>query len=78
MELRTRLSDYISEFNKNDEEIHTSDISNAQALDFLCDEIPLIDLPDKTIERTYYFRWWTFRKPIRKTPLGYLITEFQP
>lgn len=41
-------------------------------------EIPLVDLPDKTVERTYYFRWWTFRKHIRKTPVGYIITEFQP
>ena len=78
MELHTKLFDYVSEFNKNDEEIHASDINNAQAPDFLWNEIPLIDLPDKTIERTYYFRWWTFRKHIRNTPLGYIITEFQP
>src|SRR5690606_30199547 len=27
---------------------------------------------------TYYFRWWTFRKHIRKIPDGFVITEFLP
>lgn len=78
MDLQARLRGYVEEFNRNDEEIHPTDIGNAEALKFLAGEIPLVDLPDKTIERTYYFRWWTFRKHIRSTPLGYIITEFQP
>ncbi len=38
--------------------------------------IPLLDVPDKEIERTYYFRWYAFQKHIRQTPEGYIITEF--
>lgn len=26
----------------------------------------------------YYFRWWTFRKHIKQTPDGFVITEFLP
>ena len=42
------------------------------------DNIPLLDCPDKDIEETYYFRWWTFRKHIKQTPDGFVITEFLP
>ena len=38
----------------------------------------MIDLPDKDIEETYYFRWWTYRKHIKNTEDGYVITEFLP
>lgn len=78
MNLKQRLASYVAAFNLNDEACHLIDISNEQAFAFLSEEIPLVDLPDKTIERTYYFRWWTYRKHIRKTPVGYIITEFLP
>ena len=32
--------------------------------------------PDAELEETYYFRWWTFRKHIRQTPQGFVVTEF--
>jgi hypothetical protein len=35
-------------------------------------------VPDKDIETTYYFRWWTYRKHIEQTPDGFIITEFLP
>ena len=40
------------------------------------ENIPFFECPDKTIERTYYFRWWTFRKHLRDTPDGWVVTEF--
>ncbi|HAX97249.1 MAG TPA: hypothetical protein DCY35_12145 [Prolixibacteraceae bacterium] len=40
--------------------------------------IPLFECPDKQIELTYYFRWWTYRKHIKKTEDGFVITEFLP
>ncbi len=40
--------------------------------------IPLFECPDKQIEETYYFRWWTYRKHIKKTDSGFVITEFLP
>ena len=38
----------------------------------------MIDLPNKEIEETYYFRWWTYRKHIKNTEDGFVITEFLP
>jgi hypothetical protein len=34
--------------------------------------------PDSSVERTYYFRWWVYRKHIKETPGGFVITEFLP
>lgn len=73
-----KWQDYIAQFNENDEEIYATHIPNEQALAFLEKEIPIIDLPDKVIERAYYFRWWVYRKHVRKTPEGHVITEFLP
>ena len=42
------------------------------------DKIPLFECPDEDIERTYYFRWWTYRKHFRKTSVGWVVTEFLP
>ena len=36
----------------------------------------LLDKHDKTIEQIYYYRWWTFRKHIKQTPAGRIVTEF--
>ena len=33
---------------------------------------------DKQIEEIYYFRWGVFRKHIKQTPDGYVVTEFLP
>ena len=72
------LNDYVEKFNQQDEELYKQYISNDQAKDFLEENIPLFECPDKTIEEIYYFRWWTFRKHLKKTPDGFIITEFLP
>ena len=69
---------YIEEFNKNDNELYKQLFSNEQAWKFLESNIPFFECPDKNIELTYYFRWWTYRKHIQKTPNGYVLTEFLP
>ena len=46
--------------------------------------IPFIDIPDKSIEKTYYFRWFLYQKHIRRVLVDidkkkvpyYVITEF--
>ena len=40
--------------------------------------VPRFECPDKDIERTYHFRWWTYRKHIRQIPTGWVVTEFLP
>ncbi|MFO7853484.1 MAG: MGH1-like glycoside hydrolase domain-containing protein [Bacteroidota bacterium] len=69
---------YITRFNENHTEVYQQYVPNYSAWDFLKENIPLIDCPDKDIERTYYYRWWTFRKHIKKTPFHHVITEFLP
>ena len=69
---------YIENFNQKDNELYIQHISNDSALVFLSGNIPLIEIPDKEIEETYYFRWWTYRKHIKYTDNGFVITEFLP
>jgi len=69
---------YVDTFNADDNELYKQKYPNATAWDFLKDNIPLFDCPDKELEKTYYFRWWTYRKHIRETPDGYVVTEFLP
>ncbi len=40
--------------------------------------VPLFDCPDAEICQTYDFRWRIFKKHIRSTPDGWVITEFLP
>lgn len=69
---------YVADFGERDEEVHPTWIPNDSAEAFLAEQIPHLDCPDKELERIYYFRWWTFRKHIRKTPRGHIVTEFLP
>ncbi len=72
------LKKYVAQFNADDEELYSNLFPNSEAADFLSANVPIFECPDAEIERTYYFRWWTFRKHIKKTPDGYVITEFLP
>ena len=69
---------YVEQFNQSDEELYIQTFPNAQAAGFLKENIPLFECPDKTLEEIYYFRWWTYRKHVKQTPEGYIITEFLP
>jgi len=68
---------YIERFNADDAELFTN-IPNANAWSFIQQNIPFFECPDPDIEKTYYFRWWTFRKHVKQTPEGFVITEFLP
>ena len=72
------LRHYIDTFNQNDNELYVQHIPNSAAWEFLRANVPLLDCPDKELEEIYYFRWWTFRKAIKQTPDGFVITEFLP
>lgn len=72
------VGQYIDNFNKNDVELYQQFITNADVKTFLLDNVPLIEIPNKDIEETYYFRWWTYRKHIKNTEDGFVITEFLP
>ena len=72
------LKKYVDLFNEYDNELYIQNIPNDKAFSFLKKNIPYFECPDKNVELTYYFRWWTYRKHIKKTPVGYIITEFLP
>lgn len=72
------LSTYVRRFNAKDDECYTNAISNADAETFMLENCPRFACPDKDIERTYYFRWWTFRKHLRRNLGHWTVTEFLP
>ena len=69
---------WVGEFNAADDELYTNAVANCDAADFLVRNMPRFECPDRDIERTYHFRWWTYRKHLRKTPSGWVVTEFLP
>ena len=52
------------------------DITNEDAANWMAENIPLFDCPDKDFNDIYYFRWWSLRKHIKRTPVGWGMTEF--
>jgi hypothetical protein len=69
---------YIDSFNADDQELYSGYITNGAAWEFLKERIPLFECPDEDVQATYYFRWWTYRKHIKRTPESFIITEFLP
>ena len=69
---------HIEKFNAEDAELYAEAFPNAKAWDFLAANIPLLQCPDEDLERTYYFRWWTYRKHVRQTADGWVVTEYLP
>jgi len=72
------LLGYVERFNAADVERYHNAYPNADAYDFLRERIPLLHCPDAEMELTYYFRWWTYRKHVRHTEDGWVVTEFLP
>ena len=67
---------YIDAFNENDEEVSFRFIDNDSSWSWLKTNIPFFECPNKVIEETYYFRWWVYRKHIKQTLDGFILTEF--
>jgi hypothetical protein len=71
-----KLKKYVTYFNSLDTEAVKNFVPNAESYTWLAKNIPLFECPDKTIEQMYYYRWWSFRKHLVKTPTGFVFTEF--
>lgn len=69
---------YFSLFNSEDEEYYINTVDNAHAAAFMEERTPLFSCPDKEMEKTYYFRWWVYRKHLKLVNGGYVVTEFLP
>ena len=67
---------YVDYFNSMEDENVVNFISNPQSWPWMKTNIPLFECPDKGFEEIYYYRWWTYRKHIKHTPDGFVLTEF--
>ena len=67
---------YVDYFNRMEDENIANAIPNSESWDWMKDNIPLFECPQNNFEEIYYFRWWSMRKHIVKTPQGYAFTEF--
>ncbi len=74
----SQFAHYVDTFNLHDDELYSQAIPNSEAKLFLESNIPYFNCPNGEFEKTYYFRWWTFRKHLKQTPTGTVITEFLP
>jgi len=67
---------HVDFFNTMEPENIVNHTSNQQSWAWMTRNIPFFECPDKSFEQTYYFRWWTFRKHLKKAPDGFVFTEF--
>lgn len=67
---------YVDYFNRMEDENIVQAIPNSEAWNWMKTNIPLFECPQDNFEEMFYFRWWTLRKHIEKTPVGYGMTEF--
>lgn len=71
------LRSYVASFNAEDQEEAVKNyVTNAQSADWLSKNVPWFDSPDEVLNKTYYFRWWAFRKHLKQTSDGFIFTEF--
>jgi mannosylglycerate hydrolase MGH1-like protein/glycosyl hydrolase family 65 len=70
------FSHHVKRFNANDSEQVVNLISNAESWEWIIEQAPLFDCPSGMMEEIYYYRWWTYRKHIKKTAAGLILTEF--
>ncbi|MFT3786522.1 MAG: hypothetical protein QM770_10195 [Tepidisphaeraceae bacterium] len=67
---------YVDAFNAADNEDVGNLVPNAASFDWMTRNVPRFACPDEAIQRVYYYRWWTFRKHLKSTPAGTIVTEF--
>ncbi len=67
---------YVDYFNGMEDENIVQAIPNAKAAEWMEKNIPLFECPQHNFEEMFYYRWWTLRKHIKETPVGYGMTEF--
>jgi len=71
-----RFAHFVDEFNAAMPPDVVNVIPNALAWDWMTRNVPIFDCPDPEFLRTYYYRWWVFRRHLKSTPDGYTMSEF--
>ena len=67
---------YVDYFNTMEPEGIQQAIPNKYSWQWMTQNVPLFDCSNKDFEELWYFRWWTLRKHLKLTPVGYAMTEF--
>ncbi|MCL2028293.1 MAG: six-hairpin glycosidase [Bacteroidales bacterium] len=67
---------HVDYFNGMEDENVVNAIPNAVSWDWMKANIPLFECPQANFEQMYYYRWWSLRKHIKETPIGFVMTEF--
>ncbi len=67
---------YVDYFDTMEDENIVQAIPNSKAWEWMTQNVPLFDCPNHDFEEMWYYRWWTLRKHIEMTPVGYAMTEF--
>ncbi len=67
---------YVDYFNTMEPEGIQQAIPNKDAWQWMTQNVPLFECSQQDFEELWYFRWWTLRKHIKTTPVGYAMTEF--
>jgi hypothetical protein len=67
---------HVEKFNGMVKEEVVNYIPDSDAWAWMKTNVPFFECPDRDVEEIYYFRWWTYRKHIKQTPAGFIVTEF--
>ena len=67
---------YVDYFNGMEDENIVQAIPNDSSWLWMTENVPLFECPQQNFEEIYYYRWWTLRKHLKKTPVGLAMTEF--
>ncbi|RYG75487.1 hypothetical protein EON80_00485 [bacterium] len=73
-----RFQTRVAAFTARDDEAVLTAITNTQAWEWMQGNVPFFECPDPQIEEIFLFRWWLYRKHLRPTPDGWIVTEFLP
>lgn len=65
-----RFEHHVDRFNAMEPERPLNLIPNAQAWDWVTRNVPAFECPDPQVEEIYWYRWWSFRKALVRTPEG--------
>lgn len=67
---------YVDYFNGMEDENIAQAIPDTHSWEWMEKNVPLFECPQNNFEEMFIYRWWTLRKHIKETPVGYAMTEF--
>lgn len=71
------IAQHVANFNRLDPEDVVGAVPNTEAAAWLEANVPRFDCPDADLVELWYFRWWAFRKHLRRDAAGrWVFTEF--